>query len=149
MRDELTDLPDDADSGDSRGSTFSVEDAEDALLEGDRTFAAGTALAALRYPVFRTVFLGSPASNIGSWMQNVVTAASPTTSPARPPFVSIACFSQLGALLLLVARRRRHGRHLQSQEAPHLGVGRTTRVLAGARVARPLLRSVDRSDCSW
>ena len=51
------------------------EDVEDALLEGDRTLEAGTARAALRYPVFRRIFLASLVSSIGTWMQTVVLAA--------------------------------------------------------------------------
>src|SRR5690606_37542194 len=44
---------------------------EDAFLEGDRTFAPGTARAAFSHGTFRTVYLGAFASNIGTWMQNV------------------------------------------------------------------------------
>jgi predicted MFS family arabinose efflux permease len=53
----------------------SVEDVEDALLEGDRTVEAGGARAAFRYPVFRRVYLAALVSNIGSWMQTVILAA--------------------------------------------------------------------------
>jgi len=77
------------------------EDAEDALLEGDRTFAAGTARAALRYPTFRTVFFGAFLSNIGSWMQNVVLGAFAFKTTGSPVFVSLLTFAQLVPLLLL------------------------------------------------
>src|SRR5215218_10283105 len=53
----------------------SVEDAVDALEDGDRTIRGGTARAALRHDVFRRVFIGAFLSNIGSWMQNVVLGA--------------------------------------------------------------------------
>ena len=68
---------------------LTVEDTEDALLEGDRPFAPGTARAALSYPVFRRVFVGAFLSNVGSWMQNVVLGAYGYSSPTRPP--SSAC----------------------------------------------------------
>ena len=52
-----------------------VEDAVDALEDGDRTIRSGSAMAALRHTVFRRVFIGAFLSNIGSWMQNVVLGA--------------------------------------------------------------------------
>src|SRR5690606_27165213 len=81
--------------------SLSREDAEEALLEGDRTFAPGTARAALSYPTFRTVYVGSLLSNIGSWMQNVVLAAFAYEITRSAAVVSIVSFSQLGAMLLL------------------------------------------------
>jgi MFS family permease len=84
-----------------RDPELSLEDAEDALLEGDRTIAPGTARAALRYPTFRIVYFGSLFSNIGSWMQNVVLAAFAYDITRSAAVVSIVSFSQLGALLLL------------------------------------------------
>ena len=77
------------------------EDAEDALLEGDRAFAAGTARAALRYPTFRIVFFGAFLSNIGSWMQNVVLGAFAYKITGSPVFVSLLTFAQLVPLLCL------------------------------------------------
>jgi predicted MFS family arabinose efflux permease len=79
---------------------LSVEDAEDALLEGDRTFAPGTARAALAYPTFRTVYVGSLLSNIGSWMQNVVLGAFALDLTGSSTYVSWIAFAQLGPLLL-------------------------------------------------
>ena len=77
------------------------EDVEDAILEGDRTFAAGTARAALRYPTFRIVFFGAFLSNIGSWMQNVVLGAFAYKITGSPVFVSLLTFAQLVPLLCL------------------------------------------------
>lgn len=57
------------------GGDGGVEDVEDALLEGDRAVEAGGARAAIRYPVFRRVYLAALVSNIGSWMQTVILAA--------------------------------------------------------------------------
>jgi MFS family permease len=76
-------------------------DAEDALLEGDRPFAPGTARAALSYPTFRRVFTGALLSNIGSWMQNVVLGAYALKITGSPVYVSMLGFAQLVPLLLL------------------------------------------------
>ena len=67
----LTDPPRPRDAGPADPPT----DVEDALLEGDRALEAGGARAALRYPVFRRVYLAALVSNIGNWMQTVVLAA--------------------------------------------------------------------------
>ena len=96
--------PDDddpAEDEDAEDSGYSAEDAEDALLEGDRTFVAGSARAALRYPTFRRVFTGALLSNIGSWMQNVVLGAYAYKVTGSPVFVSMLGFAQLIPLLLL------------------------------------------------
>ena len=78
------------------------EDPEDALLEGDRTFTPGTAASALRHRTFRTVYFGAFASNIGTWMQNVVLGAlAYELSDGSPLFVGLVMFAQLGPLLVL------------------------------------------------
>lgn len=77
------------------------------MLEGDRTLEkasvgrGGTARAALRHPTFRRVYFGSLASNVGSWMQNVVLGAFAFALTGSPFFVSLVTFAQLGPLLLL------------------------------------------------
>lgn len=78
----------------------SVEDAVDALEDGDRTIRAGTARAALQHTVFRRVFIGAFLSNIGSWMQNVVLGALAYDLTKSPSFVGVLLFAQLGPLLL-------------------------------------------------
>ncbi len=78
----------------------SVEDAIDALEEGDRTIRAGTARAALQHTVFRRVFIGAFLSNIGSWMQNVVLGALAYDVFESPTFLGVLLFAQLGPLLL-------------------------------------------------
>jgi MFS family permease len=93
--------PSSDDAADPDAPALSLEDAEDALLEGDRTITPGTARAALAYRTFRTVYFGSLLSNIGSWMQNVVLAAFAYDITRSAAVVSIVSFSQLGALLLL------------------------------------------------
>ena len=49
-----------------------LEDVEDALVDGDVAYQRGTAAAALRHRDFRIVYVGTFASNIGTWMQNVI-----------------------------------------------------------------------------
>lgn len=77
-----------------------MEDAVDALEDGDRTIKVGTARAALRHRTFRRVYLGAFLSNIGSWMQNVVLGALAYDLTGSPTFVGVLVFAQLGPLLL-------------------------------------------------
>ncbi|MEO7430106.1 MAG: MFS transporter, partial [Acidimicrobiales bacterium] len=77
-----------------------VEDAIDALEEGDRPIRTGSAMAALRHDTFRRVFIGAFLSNIGSWMQNVVLGALAYALTKSPTFVGVLLFAQLGPLLL-------------------------------------------------
>jgi MFS family permease len=81
-------------------SDQSVEDAVDALEDGDRTIRSGSARAALQHRVFRRVFIGAFLSNIGSWMQNVVLGALAYDLTKSPSFVGVLLFAQLGPLLL-------------------------------------------------
>ena len=81
--------------------TFDFEEAEDALLEGDRPFVAGSARSAWQYPTFRAIYLGAFASNIGTWMQNVVLGELAYDLTRSPVFVGLIVFAQLGPLLLL------------------------------------------------
>lgn len=78
-----------------------LEEAEDALLQGDRAFAPGTARAALAVRDFRVVWTGSFLSNIGTWMQNVTLGAFAYQLTQSPSFVSLIVFAQLGPMLLL------------------------------------------------
>lgn len=86
-------------SADAEGA-LDFEVTEDAYLEGDRTFAPGTARSAFAHPVFRRVYLGAFASNIGTWMQNVVLTAMAYKLTHSGTFVAIVGFAQLGPLLL-------------------------------------------------
>src|SRR3954470_24757113 len=76
------------------------EECEDAYLEGDRTFEPGTARSAFSHRTFRTVYLGAFASNIGTWMQNVVLGAVAYSLTKSAVFVGIMTAAQLGPLLL-------------------------------------------------
>ena len=75
-------------------------DAEDALVDGDRTIPPGTARAALRHRTFRRVYFGAFGSNIGTWMQNVVLGAFAYELTGSASFVGLIVFAQLGPLLL-------------------------------------------------
>lgn len=78
-----------------------LEETEEALLEGDTRFEAGTARAALRHPAFRTLFVGAWLSNIGTWMQQVVLAAFAYDLTGSSTFVGQLVFAQLGPVLVL------------------------------------------------
>lgn len=78
-----------------------LEESEDALLEGDRVLETSAARAALGYRNFRVVFIGAFASNIGTWMQNVTLGALAYQLTRSPTFVSLVTFAQLGPLLVL------------------------------------------------
>ena len=77
----------------------SLEDAVDALEDGDRTVRTGTAMAALRHTTFRRVFIGAFLSNIGSWMQNVVLGALVYDLTGSATLVGVIVLAQLGPLL--------------------------------------------------
>jgi MFS family permease len=79
----------------------SIEEIEDAVVDGDRPLGSGTAISALRHKTFRTVFLGAFASNIGTWMQNVVLGAYAYDITRSSTFVGVIIFAQLGPALLL------------------------------------------------
>ena len=80
---------------------FEFEDVEDAMLEGDRTFEPGTARAAFSHRTFRTVYLGAFASNIGTWMQNVVLGALAWQLTKSGLYLGLIAAAQLGPLLLV------------------------------------------------
>ncbi|MGH9919816.1 MAG: MFS transporter, partial [Nitrososphaerales archaeon] len=80
----------------------SIEEIEDAVLDGDSPIGPerGTATSALRHRTFRVVFLGFFASNIGTWMQNVVLGAYAYDITHSSTFVGIVIFAQLGPTLV-------------------------------------------------
>jgi len=77
------------------------EDATDALVDGDVAYARGTARAALAHRPFRVVWGGTFASNVGTWMQNVILAAFGYELTHSTTFVGLLFFAQLGPLLFL------------------------------------------------
>jgi MFS family permease len=71
----------------------------DALVDADRTVTRGTAQAALRHRDFRIVWGGTFASNIGTWMQNVLLGAYALKLTGDAGYVGLLGFAQLGPLL--------------------------------------------------
>src|SRR3954452_759069 len=81
-----------------------LEESEEAILEGDEYFPShkrGSARAALAHREFRLMWLGSFASNIGTWMQNVVLGSYAYQLTGSSAFVGLLAFAQLGPQLLL------------------------------------------------
>lgn len=79
----------------------STETATDALVDGDQPLATGTAVAALRHRDFSVVWAGTFASNIGTWMQNVLLGAFALQLTHDASYVGLVYFAQLGPLLFL------------------------------------------------
>ncbi|MEO6653577.1 MAG: MFS transporter [Ilumatobacteraceae bacterium] len=61
----------------------------------------GTARAALTYPAFRILFIGTALSSIGTWMQNFTLPAYIDARTGSASLVGLMVFAQLGPLLLL------------------------------------------------
>jgi MFS family permease len=78
-----------------------AEEATEAIIEGDLGFRRGTAQAALRDRNFRIFWGGTFASNIGTWMQNVLLGAFGYELTGSAVFVGILFFAQLGPLLFM------------------------------------------------
>ncbi|MFZ4520005.1 MAG: MFS transporter, partial [Microthrixaceae bacterium] len=62
---------------------------------------AGSLGAALRHQPFRRVWLGQLASNIGTWMQNIVLGVLAYDLTGEAWFIGVVTFAQLGPMLLL------------------------------------------------
>lgn len=62
---------------------------------------AGTARAALAYPTFRILFVGTALSSVGTWMQNFTLPAYLDARTGSAGLVGLMVFVQLGPLLLL------------------------------------------------
>src|SRR5262245_5023807 len=74
---------------------------EDAIVDGDLPIRRGTARAAIAYPTFRRVYIGSLLSNVGSWMQNVILGAFVYQQTGSASYVALIALAQLGPLLVL------------------------------------------------
>ena len=61
----------------------------------------GTARAALSYPAFRILFIGTALSSVGTWMQNFTLPAYLDARTGSAGLVGLMVFVQLGPLLLL------------------------------------------------
>src|ERR687898_1145785 len=75
-----------------------AEEATEAIIEGDLGFRRGTAQAALRNRDFRVFWGGTFASNIGTWMQNVLLGAFGYELTGSAVFVGVLFFAQVGPL---------------------------------------------------
>lgn len=60
----------------------------------------GSARSAFNVPDFRRIWYGSFASNIGTWIQNVVLPVYIYSRTGRASFVALLIFAQLGPILL-------------------------------------------------
>jgi MFS family permease len=78
-----------------------IEESVDALGEGDAPIQVSAARAALGSRDFRVIWFGAMASNVGTWMQNVVLGAFAYDLTKSPTFVGIVAFAQLGPMLVL------------------------------------------------
>jgi MFS family permease len=84
-----------------RSDDADSERVSDALLDGDVVLERGTARAALRHRNFRVYWAGVFASNIGTWMQNVLLGAYGFVLTHSAGYVGLLAFAQLGPLLFL------------------------------------------------
>lgn len=84
-----------------RSDDSDSEQVSDALIDGDVVLVRGTARAALRHRDFRVFWSGVFASNIGTWMQNVLLGAYGFVLTHSAGFVGLLAFAQLGPLLFL------------------------------------------------
>ena len=67
----------------------------------NRQHRSGSARAAFQSRDFRRIWFGSFASNIGTWIQNVVLPVYIYARTGRASFVAVVIFAQLGPILLL------------------------------------------------
>jgi MFS family permease len=67
----------------------------------NRQFKSGSARAAFQSRDFRRIWFGSFASNIGTWIQNVVLPVYIYGRTGRASFVAVVIFAQFGPILLL------------------------------------------------
>jgi MFS family permease len=75
------------------------ESGTDAVVDADIPFEPGTARAALRHRDFRIFWAGTLASNVGTWMQNVILIAFGYELTHSPVWTGLLTFGQLGPLL--------------------------------------------------
>jgi MFS family permease len=78
-----------------------IDQADDAQIDGDLPYTPGTARSALSHPAFRSVWMGTFASNIGTWMQNVALGVFAFQLTHSATYVALLGFAQLGPLFLL------------------------------------------------
>jgi MFS family permease len=87
--------------GRSRPPEAHLEQADDAQVDGDLPYTPGSARGALSHRSFRSVWLGTFASNIGTWMQNVALGVLAYQLTHSATYVAVIGLAQLGPLFLL------------------------------------------------
>src|SRR6478609_6600102 len=108
-------------------------------------YQAGSARAAFAYPDFRRMWAGSFASNVGTWMQNVVLPAYVYQRTGSASMVALVSFAQLGPLLILsipagvIADRFDRRRWLIAMQIVQLSFSALLAPLAAADAALPCL----------
>ncbi|HEY7917178.1 MAG TPA: MFS transporter [Acidimicrobiales bacterium] len=78
-----------------------LDQADDAQVDGDLPYTPGTARGALSHPAFRSVWLGTFASNVGTWMQNIALGVFAYQLTHSATYVAAIGFAQLGPLFVL------------------------------------------------
>jgi MFS family permease len=78
-----------------------IEQSDDAQIDADLPYTPGSARAALSHRAFRSVWTGTFASNIGTWMQNIALGVFAFQLTHSATYVALLGFAQLGPLFLL------------------------------------------------
>ena len=79
----------------------SIDQADDAQIDADLPYAPGSARGAMSHKSFRSVWLGTFASNVGTWMQNIALGVFAYQLTHSAAYVALLGFAQLGPLFLL------------------------------------------------
>ncbi len=130
-----------------RTGELSVEQISEALEEGDVAIQPGTARAALRHRDFRIFWGGLFASNVGTWMQNVIIGAYLQKNFDDAQLLGLKEFVQLGPLVFLsmiagaIADTVDRRRYLVTMQCLQLGGSLVLAVLVATDepVAAPIL----------
>ena len=78
-----------------------LDQSDDAQIDADLPYTPGSARSALSHPEFRSVWIGTFASNIGTWMQNIALGVFAFQLTHSATYVALLGFAQLGPLFLL------------------------------------------------
>jgi len=78
-----------------------LDQSDDAQIDADLPYTPGTARSALSHRSFRSVWLGTFASNVGTWMQNIALGVFAYQLTHSATYVALLGFAQLGPLFLL------------------------------------------------
>jgi hypothetical protein len=78
-----------------------LDQSDDAQIDAHLPYSPGSARSALSHPSFRSVWLGTFASNIGTWMQNIALGVFAFQLTHSATYVALLGFAQLGPPFLL------------------------------------------------